>query len=74
MENVWDRLFSDLGYEALDVIFDLNCSGLQETELKKLCALAAKIGHSSSLGEQVSAIIHSEEEEHIKLTKLLSLG
>lgn len=71
----YSELFSTFGYRALDIIFDIDTSELQETELKKLTALAIYFEKNNPNREQVVKFMEIQQNKgSLKVEKLLSLA
>lgn len=68
----YSGLFSQFGYQALDLIFKIDVSGLRESELKQLSSLAANMELNHSLHAQLTHIINTPEDTPEKIQRLLS--
>jgi hypothetical protein len=71
----YSKLFSTLGFQAHDIIFGIDSSDLQESELKKLASLAVEIENSVLPNEKyadIMTIVQNEQEG--KISKLLLIA
>lgn len=67
----YDELFSCFGIQALDVIFNMDSSKLQENEIMELTRLVVRMKGDDRLAESLTGII-AEEDAPEKLRKLLA--
>lgn len=68
-------LFSDFGYRALDLLFNMDTSQLPPPTIQKLAVLAYSIEQNPRLLDKLRAITGEQDDrEDDRLQKLLSLA
>jgi hypothetical protein len=70
----YSELFSAFGYQAIDIILDIDISELQETELRKLVSLITHVEKKTLTNEQLAEIMELKGEASVKIQRLLSLA
>jgi hypothetical protein len=67
-------LLSQFGYQALDLVFNIDVSTLQEAELRQLLSLIVEMekDKDNTLYERLQPVIEMQEETQSKVQKLLT--
>jgi type II secretory pathway component PulC len=72
----FSRLFSNLGFQAIDIILGINTKDLKESDLRKLTRLIIAIEMDSSLEEKVYVILknHRDTDRESLVLELLEIA
>lgn len=74
MKQRYSELLSTLGYEALDVIFEIESSQMSEREKRDLVSLIPIMEKDHHYRQKIQGIIEAEADGVIRKQKLLAIA